>query len=186
MPVIGKKGIGVAGMPGAGKSLAIEVARELGIETLSMGDIIREEAKKRGLPPTFDVLGGIALSIREEGEGAVAERCLNKIRKSDKNIFLIDGLRSIEEINEFKKYFEKFIVVTVHASPKTRFERLKRRQRSDDPKTWEQFRRRDLREIKMGIGGVIALSDCIVCNESSVEYAKSKLREIFREVINDI
>ncbi|MHA1238493.1 MAG: AAA family ATPase [Candidatus Odinarchaeia archaeon] len=185
MPIIGKKAIGITGMPGAGKSLACQVAKELNIPIISMGDIVREEAEKRGLPPTFDVLGGIALSLREEGEDAVAKRCLDKIRKMEGNIFLIDGLRNIAEVKEFKKYFEKFMVVSIHASPKTRFERLVKRNRSDDPNTWKQFERRDLREINMGIGGVIALSDYIVCNEGTPEETKSKIRKIFKEIFYD-
>ena len=39
--------MGISGMPGSGKSLVSEIAIEKGGEIVSMGDIIREEAKKR-------------------------------------------------------------------------------------------------------------------------------------------
>ncbi len=39
----------LGGMPGAGKSLVVEIAQELGYSIITMGDVIREETKKRGL-----------------------------------------------------------------------------------------------------------------------------------------
>ena len=41
---------GISGMPGSGKSVVSEVASEKGAIIVSMGDIVREEAKKRGEP----------------------------------------------------------------------------------------------------------------------------------------
>ena len=40
--------IGISGLPGSGKSLVSEIASQNGAIIVSMGDIIREEAKKRG------------------------------------------------------------------------------------------------------------------------------------------
>ena len=42
--------MGVSGMPGSGKSFISDIACERGAIMVSMGDIIREEAKKRGEP----------------------------------------------------------------------------------------------------------------------------------------
>ncbi len=39
--------VGLAGMPGSGKSLVVEAARELGYAIVVMGDVIREETKNR-------------------------------------------------------------------------------------------------------------------------------------------
>lgn len=38
--------MGISGMPGSGKNLVSEMAAEKGAIIISMGDIIREEAKK--------------------------------------------------------------------------------------------------------------------------------------------
>ena len=40
--------MGISGLPGSGKALVSEMATERGAIIVSMGDIIREEAKKRG------------------------------------------------------------------------------------------------------------------------------------------
>ena len=39
---------GISGLPGSGKSLVSELAVEKGAIIVSMGDIMREETKKRG------------------------------------------------------------------------------------------------------------------------------------------
>ena len=39
--------IGLAGMPGSGKGVVSSIAEEMGCHIIRMGDIIREEAKKR-------------------------------------------------------------------------------------------------------------------------------------------
>jgi dephospho-CoA kinase len=41
--------VGLAGMPGSGKSLVVNTARELGYDIVVMGDVIRQETLKRGL-----------------------------------------------------------------------------------------------------------------------------------------
>ncbi|HEX59524.1 MAG TPA: hypothetical protein ENF26_05205, partial [Methanomicrobia archaeon] len=44
--------IAFVGAPASGKTEAANVARELGIPVISMGDVIREELRRRGLPLT--------------------------------------------------------------------------------------------------------------------------------------
>ncbi|MCK4474706.1 AAA family ATPase, partial [Candidatus Bathyarchaeota archaeon] len=74
--------IGLAGMPGAGKSVVVNVARERGYGVAVMGDEVREEAKRRRLKPTRENLGKIMLQLRQdEGGPAIAKRCIPKIDK---------------------------------------------------------------------------------------------------------
>ena len=53
--------IGVSGMPGSGKSIISDKCVEKGAIIVSMGDIIREEAKKRG-----ETTGETAVNLRKE------------------------------------------------------------------------------------------------------------------------
>ena len=46
--------MGISGLPGSGKSLVSEIAAKKGAAVVSMGDIIREEAKKRGEKTTWN------------------------------------------------------------------------------------------------------------------------------------
>lgn len=163
-----KKIIGITGMPGAGKGTATETAAKAGYSVVVMGDLIREETEKRGLSPTPDNMGKIMLKIREEGgPSVVAKRCLSKIRDAAGQMIIVEGIRGLAEVNELKEHFPDMFLVAIHASPKKRAQRLHRRGRSDDPKTWEEFQKRDLRELVVGVGSVIAVSDHIIINEGT-------------------
>ena len=64
-------------MPGSGKSLVSEMATKKGAIIVSMGDIVREEAEKRGEPSKET-----AKNLRAEfGQYIVAELTVKKIKK---------------------------------------------------------------------------------------------------------
>ena len=68
--------IGVTGLPGSGKSVVSRAAKKLDIPIVRMGDVIREEAKKRN-----QKTGEVAVELRKEyGEFVVAERCVEIIK----------------------------------------------------------------------------------------------------------
>jgi len=177
--------IGVTGMPGAGKDVVREVFRELGFPIVTMGDEVRAESERKGLPSTPENLGKTMLKLRaEEGPGVLAKRCLPKIEALNSKIVVVDGIRSLDEVTEYKKEHPDLKIIAVHASPKTRFERLVRRNRSDDPEDWKVFNKRDQRELSVGLGNVIAVADIMVVNEGTKEAFKQKLRKILnREFI---
>jgi dephospho-CoA kinase len=175
--------IGLAGMPGAGKSLVVNVAKENGYGVIVMGNEVREEAKRRSMPPTPENLGKIMLELRRiEGETAIAKKCIPKIEGETKQKIIIDGIRSLHEVEEFKKNFPFFTLIAVHASPETRFKRLYQRQRSDDPKNWKIFRERDLRELSVGLGNAIATAEYIVVNEERLEFVREKIEKVLRRI----
>ncbi|MBU7016984.1 MAG: AAA family ATPase [Theionarchaea archaeon] len=151
----------VVGMPGCGKSIFLNAAQKSNHTIISMGDAVRAETKKRGLPPESH--GGVAEALRKEkGLSAVAYLILDRITMNS----IVDGVRGLEEIEVFSEHYAVDILA-IHASPRTRFRRLKKRKRPGDPETWKEFTERDIRELTFGIGNVIALADYILLNEST-------------------
>src|SRR3989304_4665527 len=173
-----KKGIiAICGMPGAGKGVAAAAAKQLGLEVLVLGDVIREETERRGLEPTPKNVGNVMLQLRaDEGPAAVARRLLPKVEAILSSTVAIEGIRSLRELEEIKSRFEA-TTIAIHASPNSRFQRLLSRNRSDDPKTWEVFYERDNRELDVGLGQVIALADMILVNEGTITELQSKFKE---------
>ncbi len=176
--------IGTAGMPGAGKDTVRKVIQKLGFQVIVMGDEVRSEAKRRGLDITPENLGKVMLEMRRvEGPAVIAKRCIQKIKSMDSPFILIDGIRSLHEVEEFRKVFPDFKVLAIHASPKTRFKRLLRRGREDDPKSWIDFMKRDMRELSVGLGDVIATADYMLVNEGTKgELEENLMRLLKREV----
>ena len=153
-------------MPGAGKSTIVSKLKESGYETFSLGDGVRSEAKRQNLEPTGENLGKLMLELREKnGPGAVAELLKESIQNSTHEIIIIDGVRSIHEINVLKKT-GNVKLLAVEASPNTRFNFLCERKRSDDPITREKFEERDNREIGVGLEEIIGLADESIQNNN--------------------
>jgi dephospho-CoA kinase len=177
-----RKVIAISGMPGAGKGVASAAAKQLGFDVLVLGDVIREETQRRGLNPTPQNIGVVMLQVRElEGPAAVAKRLLPKIEQSQSEVVVVEGIRSLHELTELKSKFE-VITLVIHASPKTRFQRLLSRGRSDDPKTWDTFTERDNRELTVGLGQVIALADHLAVNEDTITELQSSVRGILSKL----
>ena len=175
--------IGLAGMPGSGKSLVVDTARELGYNVIAMGDVIREETTKRGLDLTPANVGKVMLQLRADGGNTVvAKKCIPKIEEQSSSKVLVDGLRSHFEVEAFKIYFKRFSVMAVHASPETRFSRLSNRRRSDDPSGWEVFHERDMRELSVGLGNVIALTELMIINEDRAEEVRGQVLDCLRRI----
>lgn len=174
---------GIAGMPGAGKSLFIGMARRMGCPVVVMGDVVREETAKRGLALTPENVGALMLKLREEeGPAVIAKRCVPKIENAKNGVVVVDGLRSLGEVEEYKLHFKSFVTMAIHASPETRFRRLFRRKRSDDPQGWDTFRQRDTRELSVGLGNVIATADYMIVNEGLKSQTEKQIQNLLKEV----
>src|SRR5665647_458102 len=90
--------IGLAGMPGSGKSVVVDTARELGYDVVVMGDVVRQETIKRGLELTPENVGKVMLELRAEGGNyVIAQKCISKIAEQTSPKVLVDGLRSLYE-----------------------------------------------------------------------------------------
>lgn len=175
----------VTGMPGSGKTIVAEVASELGIPVYTMGDVVREETLKRYGVITPELMVETSRKMREEfGEEIIAIKTVEKVLREAGHVeaVLIDGVRSLVEVEVFKRY-GRTVIVAVHASPTTRFKRLLERKRPGDPSTYEEFVKRDRVELSLGIGNVIALADYMIVNEGSLEEARSTARRILLSLV---
>ncbi|MDW5563012.1 MAG: AAA family ATPase [Methanomassiliicoccus sp.] len=172
----------LTGMPGAGKEEFVQVALENGYNIIRMGDVVREEAKRRGTAMDDRGVGGFANQEREShGPGIWAERCLQALDEGDT---VIDGSRSLIELEVFRRLLGGDLrLVAIHSSPQQRFLRLQRRGRYDAPPDHEAFKERDRRELGWGLGSLIAMADVMLVNEGTLEqfrrYATEELRRIW-------
>jgi len=173
-------------MPGSGKSIIAKAATDLKLPVVNMGDVVREETLKRYGVIKPDLMRKVSTDLRREfGNRIIAIRTLEKIKDIDDPIIVVDGVRSLEEIDVFKSH-GNVVIIAIHASPKTRFERIRRRGRPGDPDNWDDFWRRDLVELSFGIGYVIALADYMIVNEGSIEEAYKRAREILERLKQDV
>jgi dephospho-CoA kinase len=164
--------VAFTGMPGAGKSEAVGVARERHIPVVTMGDHVRAETTKRGLELIDANVGKVATEMRtKHGKDYWARLTADAIHQElgSASLVLVDGVRNHEEVEAFRnKLGDDFMLVAIVAPPDLRVDRLMKRGRLDDAKAKTDVERRDERELAWGIATSIALADHSIVNEGDL------------------
>jgi dephospho-CoA kinase len=186
----------LTGMPGAGKSSVACFLKEKGFMIVTMGDVIREEAKRQGLEPTDVNLGKMMLKLRQDlGPGAVGQIVLQKLARDgnnndnnndSSNVVVVDGIRSVAEVEVLKKVGHVRLLA-IHASQDTRFKHLRERGRADAPSDSDEFSGRDKRELSVGVSEAIALANEMISNNDlTLEQLKLRAYSIVKEWLEEI
>jgi dephospho-CoA kinase len=175
--------VAFTGLPGAGKTDAVEEARRRGLPIVVMGDFVRAEAKRRGLEPVDTNLGAVAQDMRaRSGSDVFAQKTADAIlaRHAKAPLVVVDGVRSLPEIQAFRKRFgQDFQLVAIEAPDVQRFVRLKARGRSDDSQSESQIRHRDEREKAWGLLEAIRNADARIENNRSLEAFRADVSLLF-------
>jgi dCMP deaminase len=161
--------IGLTGENCAGKSTIAEYLMKKGFYYYSLSDVIREEVKAEGKPVTRENLIRKGNELREKfGPGILGAKMASRVEK-DKN-YVIDSIRNPAEVDELRK-LGRFFLFYVTASAEIRFERIKSRNREEDPQTYEAFLHIEKLEMenaektKQNLRGTFGLADKKIDNE---------------------
>jgi dephospho-CoA kinase len=177
--------IGFVGMPGSGKTVASDVAREMGLKVVIMGDVIRQEAARLGLDPTDENLGRAGNMLRaREGPQAVARRTLEMAQALRDDIVVIDGLRSKAEADFFRANANEFLLIEIWTPPEVRLKRIVARGRPDDANSENSavaLQSRDSRELGWGMSEAIREADMRISNDGNLEDLKKSVMEILEK-----
>ncbi|MEZ3144828.1 AAA family ATPase [Halobaculum sp. MBLA0143] len=170
---------GTVGLPGSGKGEAATVAESAGIPVVTMGDVIRDACRRRGLDPAENH-GTVAERLREEdGPAAVADRTVDRLRRVDDDVVLVDGLRAPAELDRFREAFgDDFRLVAVEAPFEVRAERAADRGRDDSDGDTTAFREREERERAFGLVDVMERADVTVDNTGSVATFHDRIADL--------
>lgn len=178
------KVIGFCGLAGSGKSTVLKAIKDLGI-IITMGDVIRNEAKHRNISLSDENLGKIALELRKNyGQEIIAEKCVILIKKLESEVCFIDGLRSMAEVKVFRKYW-KFPLIATIVDENIRYERLSNRKRPDDPNSLSEIQERDQREIRFGLNEVIENANYKINNNLLEVDVQQETRALIFKIIEN-
>ena len=175
--------VGVTGTKATGKDEFIKVLKEqYGFVSFSLADIVREEAKRRGLPPTTQNLQDIGDELRRvKGKAVLAEMTAQKISQhKEASWIVINSIRNPAEVEFFQRRFGgKFSLIGIDADPEIRRERYLKREGVKE-EDFEKDNRRDLGE-KESYGQQVAecldLARKIIYNRGSLEELREKIKE---------
>ncbi|MBN1274665.1 AAA family ATPase [Candidatus Woesearchaeota archaeon] len=171
--------IGVTGYLAAGKDTVVDHLVKQGFKHISLSDILRAELRTRGKAVTRKNLQELGNDLRQAfGPGYLAQRALLTI--DDKEDWVISSIGTAGEVAVLRKN-QKFNLIFVNASQKTRYKRIKARKRERDPQTFAAFKKLEAKEAKGGGAQYRAfdetkkLADIIINNDGT-------LRELHRKV----
>lgn len=181
-----KKVIAFVGMPGAGKSMAVDYLKSKGLPSYYMGGIVTiDEMQKRGLDLNEQNEKLIREDLRaKEGMGVMAKRTIPKLEEffaEGHKIVVADGLYSWSEYKIFKEKFgDAAIIIAITAPRKLRHERLANRPHR--PLTDIEVTSREYAEIEnIEKGGPIANADYTIVNNSTPEALIAQIDQILSQ-----
>lgn len=170
--------VAVLGMPGSGKSEAIEyLMGKYAWPKVYFGDVTFDEMKRRNLERNQANERLVREDLRNlHGDDYYAQEVIKKIEAlGDAPLVLVESLYSGDEYRVLKQHFhEQFYTIAIHARPKLRHERLIHR--PIRPLTLQESEERDWAQLnRLSQGTPIALADFMIVNESELEVLQSKL-----------
>lgn len=188
--------IGITGTIASGKDVVAKILKDKGCHVISLGEIIREELNKRGLPITRKNQQDLGNELRQDYGGHIlAERALKKFQ-SYSTPLVINGIRNLDEIKYLKEN-SKFYLIGIDAPLELRWERVKKRNRDQDLLNHDKFVIDDARDRGFGeplngqqVGMCLVHADFLIINDEefeSLEKSKlySEINNIYRKIFKN-
>jgi dephospho-CoA kinase len=170
--------VGLTGPNASGKGEVARFLVESGFAALSLSDVVREEASRRGLDHSRDSLIRVGTELRGRfGEGVLAERILPRLAARS----VVDSIRNPGEILVLRRE-PGFLLLGIDAPVELRFERSRARGRTGDGSTLEEFRANEEREqADEGPGQqlrvCLTMADARIRNDGTIPELRIRVRE---------
>ena len=178
--------IGLTGRNAAGKTTAGEALGTRGFSYLSLSDVSRVEATRRGLEPLRENLTALGNELREKhGPGALAELTVGRMQP-DRN-YAVDSIRHPAEVMALKKA-GSFSLFHIFAPLEARFARSMDRARPGDAQTLQDFIRQEEREFASSNAAsqqlleTERLADRRIDNDGTLDAFTARLEATLREM----
>lgn len=164
--------IGLTGLIASGKGTVKKyLVEKHGAKDCRFSTILRDILNRLDLQVNRDNLIELSTSLREKfGQDLLSKAIAKDAKNLDANIVVIDGIRRMDDINHLMG-IPGFVLVSVDANPKVRYERLVKRNENagDDKKTYKDFQADHKRETEMTIPGVMKHATESIENSGSLK-----------------
>jgi dephospho-CoA kinase len=174
------------GLPGAGKSTAVEHFTDKGFPKVYFGGVVLDAMKEEGIEINAENEKSFREAFREKhGKDVVVNRIIEQIHNlasAGQRRIIADGLYTWTEYKILKQAFPGDLIVAAVVAPRRlRYHRLS--QRPVRPLTSPEAYDRDTSEIEnLEKGGPIAIADHYIINNGSVDLFNEQLDALTREL----
>jgi len=186
------KVIGLTGTIGSGKDIVREMLeKKLDTVSVRLSDLLETSAlKKMGIKVTREMQQNLGDDLRQKYGTHVLAKIAIDFMKKNNDVKVIDGIRNSGEVDFLRQQFgDDFKLIAIDAPQQVRFERIVKRKRPIDPKTWEEFivaderdQGKDQPEYGQQVRKCIEMADLIIQNDGSMEEFKRKVEDAIKEL----
>lgn len=174
---------------GSGKGEIVKILEPEGFKYITLSSMVREEARRRGVPEEREKMMEVGNSMRKEGgAGILAKRALETIMASGSDKWVIDGIRNPAEIVELKKGNDIYIV-GIKTDLNLLADRILSRNRESDAKDRDEILRKVEREWGKGepedgqqVGKCMELTDYTINNDGTLEDLANNFLKYYQQI----
>ncbi|MEM5869661.1 MAG: AAA family ATPase [Candidatus Aenigmatarchaeota archaeon] len=180
--------VGITGTIGSGKELVKEaLARNFSCYSVTLSSVIQAQVKKQVDRKTLQDMGN---ELRKKYGNFILAKLATDYLQRDKEMIIVDGIRNPGEVEYLRKTFgNKFFLIGVDAPRELRWERIRKRAREGDPKTWEEFVTVDERDQGIGeplygqrVRECLEMADFLIVNDGSPQEVNEKISRIVEQL----
>ena len=174
------------GMPGAGKSSAVDYLTEKGFPKVYFGGVFLQALEEAGLEHTEENEKKFRVLLREqEGKDFIVKRVISQfydLIDSGQHRIIADGLYSWTEYKLLRQDFHhELITIAVTAPRALRYKRLQHR--PVRPLSYKEASERDYSEIEnIEKGGPIAIADYTLVNADDLDNLHAQVDALLEEI----
>ena len=177
--------LGIVGPIGSGKDTVTDyIAQKYGYAVFSFRDMIADMMKKEGIEPNRENMQQFGRQIRDErGEDVFSLALLERIVSSKCEKALVKELRTASDVKIIWSHFKSSMkIIKVVAPTSIRFERMRARQRTGDPKILKEFMQQEKKEEDLGYTKAFNFADFVVFNTGSKEYLYDQVDKLMNSL----
>lgn len=211
--------IGVVGQIACGKGVLVDALKEHGFVSFSLSSILHDDLKEKGITDfTRKTLQDMGDELRKKyGRDVLARRAIKKLTSTGPaasfppvnappmntgdapcrdpflsrhpSKFIIEGIRNTAEV-EYLKSLKNFTLIGVKAKRSLRFERLLKRKKPWDPKSWNEFLVVDQRDLGIGqdkngqqVKRCLRYCDYVLINNKDIKDFQRKVKKLLDKII---
>lgn len=179
--------LGLIGANGSGKSTVCEYLHHQGFEVISLSDVVRSEAEKKGLPKDRDTLTQLANTLKsQQGIDVLAHLTFKHALQLGTPKIVFDSIRHPAEA-AFLRHQGVF-VIGIEAPLEVRYQRILSRQKETDHVDFNTFKLQCEREYEghssgQNIREALSQANALIINNSDILSLNQKVDEILKQAV---
>lgn len=175
--------IGITGTLGAGKTTVVEYLQDKGFVHYSVRDFLTRVLRERGQPVDRDGMVQVANELRSRySPSYIVEKLYEEASEAGHDA-VIESIRTPGEVEALRNHGD-FLLLSIDADPRVRYDRVYQRGSETDNVSFEQFRRNEEREMqstdphKQNIQKCMDQADAHIENSGTLEKLYRNVEEV--------